>query len=122
MDRVSWGPCRQGSARGADVVGAARVGEANPRVPARGVEVEAGRRREADLVEPPRTQVHRVVGQMRHVGVDVERTIRIGDSGDTRCTESLEQQRSVAPIALDVAVELVLAIEGGESDDLADMR
>ena len=111
---ASCGPVLQAGAGLGDFRRVACVAEAHEPVPAGQVEVEARRRRHAQVVEPVVAQRHRPaggIGQRGHVGVHVERTVGLGHLGDAGGGQALHQQGAVAGVALHVALELGGGIE-----------
>ena len=62
-------------------------------------------------------------GQVGDVGVHVERAVGRGDVGQAGSGQAVEQHRAVAcGTAVDVRVQLVGAVEGGDARHLADVR
>ena len=72
----------------------AGAGEAEPDVAVAdlGVEVDAGRDRDAGLAEQVVGEAHRVVGQVADVGVHVERAVGRRQTGDAEGGQPLEQE------------------------------
>ncbi len=65
----------EASQRLVDVAGRARERQPHERTAALCVEIDAGRDRDSGVGQQLRAERQRVVGQMRHVGVDVERAV-----------------------------------------------
>ncbi len=59
-----------------------------------------------------------VGGEVRHVGVDVERAVGVGDAVDAGRREAVDQRVAVDAVARDVTVELVGRVERAERGDL----
>ena len=63
-----------------------------------------------------------VVGEVAHVGIDVEGAVRRRDPGEARPRQALEHQRPVGAVDREVGVELLGRVQRGEGRHLARVR
>ena len=96
------------------------AGEAEPHRTVAGdrIEVDAGCRRDPQLVEPTGAQGLAVDAEMCDVGSHVERPVGRCEIGEAELGEPVEQQPTMQPVSGDVRLELLRAVERRERSSL----
>ena len=85
-----------------------------------GVKVDPGRGRDAGILDHLLAELHAVVGEIRNVGIDIERAIGRRDPAKTHVWQGGKQQFPVAGIGGDIGFQLVGAVHRHQSGVLAE--
>lgn len=87
-----------------------------------GVEVDTGRGRHAGLGQHPATELPAVVREPRHIGEQVEGTVRRRQAIEARRRKPRQQQLPIPGIAPHIGVEFVAAVERSDGSVLGQRR
>ena len=90
-------------------------------MPAQRIEIQPRRHRDPCPFQNVRRQHAAVIGQIRHIGIDVKRTIRRRDLREPRLGQPVQHQRAVGAVDVHVGLQLVLAIHRRQRRDLCRM-